>query len=119
MCAKNLFFCSGSFHTVFLLILFEKQKQTPKLLVFLLFSRTQPDDVLQGVQIDFKRSNKAKAILTGFGAGFPGSVHGHLDGLRVGGHLGRRGGHGDRQGEAFAWGEERISNKIACYSLQF
>ena len=34
----------------------------------------------------------------------PGSVHGHLDGSVVGGHLGRVGEHGDGQRETLSWG---------------
>lgn len=36
---------------------------------------------------------------------FPGSIHSHLDGSVVGGHLGGVGEHGDGQCETLPWGE--------------
>lgn len=39
-------------------------------------------------------------LLTRFGSGLSGSVHGHLDGSRVRGHLGRRRRHRDGDAEA-------------------
>ena len=46
---------------------------------------------------------RPRAILTSLAARLARSVHGHFDGLRVGGHLRWGGAHRDRQREALAW----------------
>lgn len=43
-------------------------------------------------------------------SGFPGSIHGHLDGSVVGGHLGGVGEYGDGQCETLPWGR-KVENK--------
>lgn len=59
-------------------------------------------------------------------SGLPGSIHGHLDGSVVGGHLGGIGEHGDGQCETLPWGEwgikaggwhvEPFTTRLVCLS---
>ena len=46
-------------------------------------------------------------------SGLPGSIHGHLDGSVVGGHLRGVGEHGDGQCETLPWGEWGIKKRLA------
>lgn len=45
-------------------------------------------------------------------SGLPRSVHSHLDGSVVGGHLGGVGEHGDGQGETLPWGERGKGRRL-------
>lgn len=50
-------------------------------------------------------------------SGFPGSIHGDLDGSVVGGHLGRVGEHGDCERETLPWGDQGRSLRPDTFTV--